>query len=138
DHYTTADAGSLLHNVHQDGSPEGHLAEQLDNNQYCKYPDDLATDAKEGISVGRGDNYSYDTAFQWLDVTHVPSGTYVVANTVNSGFALLETNYDNNSSSIVISLQWPGGAHDPPPVITAAPVVKLLKSCPGHGQCSAD
>jgi hypothetical protein len=138
DRYTTADAGSLVHNVRQDRSPEGKLAEQLGSNLYCKYRDSLATDAKEGISVGRGDNYSYNIAFQWLDITHVPSGTYVVVNTVNSDHSLLETNYDNNSSSIAISLQWPGGAHDPPAVITVPPVVKLLNSCPGRAQCSAD
>jgi Lysyl oxidase len=138
DRYATADAGSLVHNVRQDRSPEGKLAEQLGSNQYCKYRDSSATDVKEGISVGRGDNYSYNIAFQWLDVTHVPSGTYVVVNTVNSNHSLLETNYDNNSSSIAISLQWPGGAHDPPAVITAPPVVKLLNSCPGRAQCSAD
>ncbi|MBV8993835.1 MAG: lysyl oxidase [Pseudonocardiales bacterium] len=138
DRYTTADAGGLFHNVRQDRSPEGRLAEQLGSNQYCKYRDSLATDVKEGISVGRGDNYSYNIAFQWLDVTHVPSGTYIVVNTVNSGHTLLETNYNNNSSSIVILLQWPGGAHDPPAVITAPPVVKLIKSCPGSEQCAVD
>jgi Lysyl oxidase len=137
DRYTTTDAGSLVHNVRQDGSPEGKLAERLGNNQ-CNYRGSLADEVKEGISVGRGDNYPYNVALQWLDITHVPSGTYVVVNTVNSGHTLLETNYDNNSSSIVISLQWPAGAHDPPTVITAPPAVKLLNSCPGRAQCSAN
>lgn len=138
DRYTTADASSFQHNVRQDRTPEGKLAEQLASNQYCKYRDSLATDVKEGISVGRGDNYSYNVAFQWLDITHIPSGTYLVVNTVNSSHTLLESNYDNNSSSIAISLQWPGGAHDPPAVITAPPAVQLLNSCPGRAQCSAD
>ena len=138
DRYTTADAGSLPHNVRQDRSPEAKLAEQNGSNQYCKFRDSSATDVKEGISVGRGDNYTYDIAFQWLDITHVPSGTYVVVNTVNSDHTILESNYDDNSSSIVISLKWPGGAHDPPAVITTPPVVKLLNSCPSRAQCSAD
>jgi hypothetical protein len=138
DRYTAADADSLVHNAHQDGSPEGKLAEKLSGNQYCKYRDSLTTDVKEGISVGRGDNDSYNTAFQWLDVTHVPSGIYVVTSTVNSSHTLLETNYDNNSSAIAISLQWPGEAHGPPAVITAPPLVKLLNSCPGRSQCSAN
>lgn len=135
DRYTTADARSLLHNVRQDRRPESRLAEYLGNHQ-CKLMDSAATDVKEGISVGRGDDYPYNVPFQWLDITHVPSGTYVVVNTVNSDHTLRETNYNNNSSSIVISLQWPGGTHDPPAVVTVPPVVKLLGSCPGREQCS--
>lgn len=138
DRYMTADAGSLPHNVRQDRSPEGRLAAYLGNNPLCKARDSEATDIKEGISVGRGDDYPYGIAFQWLDITRVPSGTYVVVNTVNSNHTLLETNYNNNSSAIAISLQWPGGAHDPPAEITVPPVVKLLNSCPGRVQCSSD
>jgi len=135
DRYTTSNAGSLAHNVGQDPSPERALADHLYDND-CKHMDSSATDVREGISVGRGDDYPYYVAYQWLDITHVPSGTYVVINTVNPAHTLLETNYDNNSSAIAISLQWPAGAHDPPAVITAPPVVKLLNSCPGRAQCS--
>jgi hypothetical protein len=138
DRYTTADAGSLLYNRRQDRSTEGRLAAYLGNNPLCKAMDSSATDIKEGLSVGRGDDYPYHLAFQWLDITHIPSGNYVVVNTVNSNHSLLETNYDNNSSAIAISLQWPGGAHDPPAAITVPPVVKLLRSCPGRAQCSTD
>jgi len=138
DRYATADANSLPHDARQDRSTEGKLATYLGSNTYCEFRDSSATDVKEGISVGRGDNYSYNIALQWLDITHVPSGTYTVVNTVNSTHSLLESNYSNNSSAIAISLQWPGGAHDPPAVITEPPVVKLLNSCPGREQCSAD
>jgi hypothetical protein len=135
DRYTTADANSIAHNVRQDHNPERTLAGQLNDNQ-CKHLDSSAVEVKEGISVGRGDDYPYNVAYQWLDVTQVPSGNYVVVNTVNRDRTLIETNYNNNSSAIAISLQWPGGAHDPPTVITAPPVVKLLNSCPGRAQCS--
>lgn len=135
DRYTIADAGSVAHNVRLDHSPERTLADQLTDNQ-CKHLDSSAVKVKEGISVGRGDDYPYNVAYQWLDITQVPSGTYVVVNTVNPDHTLVETNYNNNSSAIAISLQWPGGAHNPPTVITAPPVVKLLNSCPGRAQCS--
>lgn len=138
DRYTIPDASSLHQNASQDGTPESTLAAYLSNNPFCNYSDSSAVEAKEGISVGRGDDYPYNAAFRWLDITHVPSGTYVVVDTVNSNRTLLETNYDNNSSAVTISLQWPGGAHDPPTAITAPPVVKLLNSCPGHAQCSAN
>lgn len=138
DRYTTADANSLPHDAGQDRSTEGKLAMYLSSNPYCKFRDSSATDVKEGISVGRGDNYSYNIALQWLDITHVPSGTYTVVNTVNSNHSLLESDYNNNSSAIAISLQWPGGAHDPPAAVTVPPVVSLLNSCPGRAQCPAD
>lgn len=137
DRYTVADAGNFVHSVKQDNSPEGRVAAILGNNSYCKFKDSSALDVTEGISVGRGDNYVYNIAFQWIDITHVPSGTYVIVNTVNSDHSLLESNYNNNSSAIAISLQWPGAAHDPPSVITLPPVVTLLNSCPGRAQCSA-
>ena len=31
-----------------------------------------------GISVGWGDEYEYYLAWQWVDITNVPAGTYTV------------------------------------------------------------
>ncbi|MGH2445549.1 MAG: lysyl oxidase family protein [Candidatus Limnocylindria bacterium] len=36
-----------------------------------------------GISVGWGDEYEYYLAWQWVDITNVPGGTYVVRATVD-------------------------------------------------------
>ena len=135
DRYRTADAGSLPGAAHVPGSPEARLAERLEQNR-CGYRDPAATEMFEGISVGSGDDYRYEVDFQWLDLTDVASGTYDVVNTVNSDRTLVESSYDNNSSSISISVQWPGGAASRPSVITEAPAVTLLRSCPGQERCS--
>ncbi|MEC3976576.1 lysyl oxidase family protein [Amycolatopsis sp. H20-H5] len=135
DRYHTADADTLPHAVRNDNTPQGLLGQGLAGNM-CSMHNPDALKVVEGISVGRGDDYTYDVDFQWLDITSVPSGTYDVVNTVNADHTLLESNYENNSSSIAISVQWPHGAHTPPTTITQPPRVKLLRSCPGQTHCA--
>lgn len=49
-----------------------------------------------GISVGWGDRYPWNFAFQWIDISGLPSGRYVVRSTVDIGNWYRETNdYDN-------------------------------------------
>ncbi|HEV3356513.1 MAG TPA: lysyl oxidase family protein [Pseudonocardiaceae bacterium] len=136
DRYHTADAGKLANTPHADGSgaPQNQLANFLQDTN-CEHLKPQATDVTEGISVGRGDDYTYDVDFQWLDLTSAPSGTYDIVNTVNADHTILESDYDNDSSSIAISIQWPDGASRAPAVITAAPAVTLLRSCPGSARC---
>ncbi|WP_394619671.1 lysyl oxidase family protein [Lentzea sp. JNUCC 0626] len=135
DRYRTADADRLPGAVRDAASPEGQLAERLKKSN-CGRDNPDATEMFEGISVGSGDDYRKAVDFQWLDLTNVTSGTYDLVNTVNSDRTLVESRYDNNSSSISISVQWPGGAKRRPPVITEAPAVTLVKSCPGTDRCS--
>lgn len=134
DRYTTHDAASLP------GLPlRGDavaLAKYLRQNM-CGHHRPSALDVTLGISVGKGDDYRHDVDFQWLDLTTVPSGVYDVVNTVNEDRTLLEKSYANNSSSIAISLRWPGGARKAPKVITAPPEVRLLRSCPGRPRCAS-
>jgi Lysyl oxidase len=136
DRYGVPDAPSLGHRVHEDDSPEAKLHQFLIYNM-CGHQDPGATDVTEGISVGSGDDYQYTVDFQWLDITTVPSGTYDVVNTVNPDRTLIEKNYDNDSSAIAVSIEWPGNAAGAPSRITAPPVVRLLRSCPGSQTCSA-
>lgn len=116
-------------------TPEGQVARQLDGHM-CNHHRPSATDTTFGISVGSGDDYRKEVDFQWLDLTRVPSGVYDVVNVVNSDRELLEKDYDNNASSMAISLRWPGGAAQPPSRIEAAPEVRLLRSCPGRARCA--
>jgi hypothetical protein len=136
DRYDISDAASLPHAVRDDGTPQGNLGVALADND-CKMHNPSALDVMEGISVGSGDNYDYTVDYQWLDITAVPSGTYTVVNTVNPDHSIVESNYANNSSSIAISLRWPGGATAAPTKITAPPVVTLLRSCPGSAHSAA-
>jgi hypothetical protein len=136
DRYSVRDAHELPNLPRDSETPEYQLSMYLQDNM-CAQKDPSVTEVKVGISVGSGDDYQYDVDFQWLDITQVPSGTYDLVNTVNSNHTLHETNYGNNSSSMAISIQWPGRAANPPAVITAPPVVSLLRSCPGQERCGA-
>jgi hypothetical protein len=135
DRYATADAATLPHAVPDDATPQGKLGRQLAENM-CAMFDPKALTVMEGISVGRGDDYRHTVDFQWLDISAVPSGTYDVVNTVNADHTLLESDYGNNSSSIAITVRWPGGATAAPTTITTPPVVTLLRSCPGRARCA--
>ncbi|MEJ2854264.1 MULTISPECIES: lysyl oxidase family protein [unclassified Saccharothrix] len=136
DRYAARDARELPARPKDQSSPEGQLALFLRENT-CKRGQPGALDVKQGISVGSGDDYDYEVDFQWLDLTHVPSGVYDVVNVVNEDRALVEKDYDNNASSLAISLQWPGDATTPPAVITTPPRVTVLRSCPGEIRCAA-
>lgn len=116
-------------------TPEGRLADYLRLNR-CGHHAPGALEVVEGISVGYGDDYRHTVDFQWLDLTRVRSGVYDVLNVVNADRSLVEESYDNNASSMAISLQWPGGAVEPPKRITSPPEVKLLRNCPGKASCS--
>lgn len=126
----------LAHRPTGSGRPEDALADYLRDNMCGHHaPDALAV--TQGISVGSGDDYVHTVDFQWLDITRVPSGVYDVVNTVNGDRSLLEKSYGNNSASMAVSIQWPQGAVRPPAEITAPPVVRMLKNCPGTTRCAA-
>ncbi|WP_461121078.1 lysyl oxidase family protein [Saccharothrix stipae] len=133
DRYPTDDR--LPNRPGADGSPQAGLAALLRENR-CGHHAPGALSVVQGISVGYGDDYRYTVDFQWLDITAVPSGVYDVVNVVNSDRSLVEKSYENNASSIAISLTWPGNATTPPATITHPPQVKLLRSCPGTARCA--
>jgi Lysyl oxidase len=135
DRYRTRDQPQNSARDSDTDTPEYRLAEYLQDN-VCAYKDPSATEVKVGISVGSGDDYAYDVDFQWLDITRVPSGVYDLVNTVNANRTLHETNYNNNSSSMAISLKWPGRSGQPPAEIKKPPTVSLLRNCPGEERCA--
>lgn len=51
-----------------------------------------------GISVGWGDRYQASLAYQWIDVTGVPAGTYHVRTSADPLGQYLESDEDNNCS----------------------------------------
>lgn len=62
------------------------------NNTSAKY----LTCNFQGISVGWADEYAASLSGQYIDITGVPSGTYVLEAEVNSEHLYQESNYDNN------------------------------------------
>jgi hypothetical protein len=133
DRYPTAD--HLPHRPGDAGTPEASLAQVLRENR-CGHHAPDALSVVQGISVGSGDDYRYTVDFQWLDITAVPSGRYDVVNVVNEDRSLVEKSYQNNASSMAISVEWPGGAATAPSPVTAPPAVRLLRNCPGRQRCA--
>ena len=54
---------------------------------------------QEGISVGYGDDYTANLEGQYLRLTGLRAGRYVLVHTVNAKHRLRELDYSNNSSS---------------------------------------
>jgi hypothetical protein len=61
---------------------------------------------REGISPGFGDDYVPRLEGQWIDVTGLPAGRYVLRHRVNVGRVLRESSYDDNSASVIFDLSW--------------------------------
>lgn len=82
----------------------------------------------EGISVGWGDVYEAWRDGQYLDVTALAAGKYVLVHRVNPDRALKESNYRNNASSVLLRITWPSGKGNPPSI-------KVLRRCPQTARC---
>ncbi len=82
----------------------------------------------EGITPGFGDDYPPQLEGQFLDVTRLPAGRYVLVHHANPGRTLAESDYANNAASILLELTWPRG-HRQPPEITE------LAACPDTARC---
>jgi hypothetical protein len=59
---------------------------------------------KMGLSVGWADVYGLWVAYQWIDITGVPSGTYRIRATVDASNWFLESNDRNNCSWIKVRI----------------------------------
>lgn len=76
---------------------------------------------REGTSVGFVDIYPPEYHGQWIDITGVPDGRYVLVHRVNPAFALRERSYANNEASVRIELRHSA--------------VRVLRVCPGSANC---
>ena len=81
----------------------------------------------EGISVGYGDDYAANLEGQYLKLSGLPDGRYVLAHEVNADRRLRESSYDNNSASVLLALRWRGSKPD----------LRVLAICEHTAACSA-
>lgn len=81
----------------------------------------------EGISPGYGDDYDPELEGQYVDVTSVPAGRYVLVHLANSERALEESDYENNAASVLIQLRRTTGV---------IPTVRVLARCADSESCS--
>ena len=82
---------------------------------------------REGISVGWYDNYVAYLEGQYIDVTAVPDGRYVLIFRSNPSRRLKETDYSNNASSSLIELVTQEGE--------SAPDADVLERCEDKADC---
>jgi Lysyl oxidase len=61
---------------------------------------------REGISPGFGDDYVPRLEGQWIDITDLPAGSYVLRHRVNVDRILREGDYRNNSAETPFELSW--------------------------------
>lgn len=83
---------------------------------------------EEGISPGYGDDYRPFLDGQWIDVTGLNAGRYVLVHRANASRQLAESNYANNASSVLVRLSWPRGKQ-------SFPLVTVLRTCPAKARC---
>lgn len=70
----------------------------------CGYGQPNALSLTEGFSQGWGDTYEASSPEQYIDVTGLPDGTYRVGVTANSANLFAESNVDNNTATIEITI----------------------------------
>jgi hypothetical protein len=83
---------------------------------------------REGISPGYGDDYDPGREGQYVDVTNVDAGRYLLVHRANPERALEESDYTNNAASVLIQLRRAG----------AIPTVRVLARCPDAETCARD
>ncbi len=69
----------------------------------------------QGISPGWEDVYDKSLDCQWLDITGVPDGDYILRVVLNPERVFVESNYDNNDASVAITLRTSTPPPPPPP-----------------------
>lgn len=63
----------------------------------------------QGLSVGWADTYHMMLEGQWIDVTGLPPGYYVLEAEVNAERLFEESDYANNAAANVVQVYLPGG-----------------------------
>jgi hypothetical protein len=81
-----------------------------------------------GISVGYADRYEAHLEGQFVDLTGLPEGRYVLTHTVNPEGTLVESDYSDNASSLLVGLRWLKGPNK-------LPRVRVWRRCPGAASC---
>jgi Lysyl oxidase len=81
----------------------------------------------QGLQRGWADIYDSSLDCQWVDITDVPDGNYLLRISINPDRVIEESNYDNNTVELPVSIA------PPPPVDPlspcAAPLLGLQREC---------
>ena len=80
---------------------------------------------EEGLSPGFGDDYVPLLEGQYVDVTGLPAGRYVLVHRVNTDRDIREASYANNAASALVELRREDGKA----------TVRTLRTCPATATC---
>ena len=80
---------------------------------------------EEGLSPGYGDDYVPLLEGQYIDVTVLPAGRYVLVHRVNADRDIREASYSNNAASALLELRRED----------ATTTVRVLRTCPDAAFC---
>jgi hypothetical protein len=80
---------------------------------------------REGISVGYGDDYKANLEGQYLPLTGLADGRYLLVHRVNEDRRIRETDYRNNAAAVLLSVRWRLGT----------PYLRVLANCPDSARC---
>ena len=83
-----------------------------------------------GISPGYGDRYLPHLEGQYIDITRLRAGRYVLVHRANPGGRLLESDHANNAASVLVEVRWPRG-------YGRRPSVRVIETCPESASCAA-
>ena len=78
---------------------------------------------EQGISVGYGDDYVPELEGQWIDVTGLPAGRYLLVHRVNADRSLREADYTNDAASVLLEIGRDGRW------------MRIAARCPDTGTC---
>jgi hypothetical protein len=81
---------------------------------------------RQGISPGYGDDYVPRLEGQFVDITDVAAGRYVLVHRVNPEHQLRESNYANNAASVLLEVRRPAGG---PPEVTILATCQETEHC---------
>jgi Lysyl oxidase len=80
----------------------------------------------EGISPGYGDDYVPRLEGQYVDLTSVPEGRYVLVHRANPRRTMEESDHSNNAASVLLELRRTG----------QVPAIRVLARCPDSPRCA--
>ncbi|XP_078488291.1 lysyl oxidase homolog 3A [Ciona intestinalis] len=91
---------------------EGHKASFCLEDSECspgvspRFDCDQPGGGVQGIAVGCADNYQYNIDCQWIDISDITAGNYLIRIRVNPGTLVAESDFGNNE--VICNLQYDG------------------------------
>lgn len=110
-------------NTRLEGEPEDAVW-----TEECGRDEPNLLEIREGISPGYGDDYVPELEGQYVDVTSVQPGRYVLVHRANPERMLEESDYGNNAASVLLELRRPAGE---------IPTIQVLARCPQTDRCDS-